>query len=103
MTEAVRAHDGTVGELLGDGILAVFGAPIAQENAPVQACRAAAEITDRLLALEDGLDREFGVRPRARIGIHTGPIVLSGDSQAIGDTVNLAARLQAEARPARPS
>jgi class 3 adenylate cyclase/tetratricopeptide (TPR) repeat protein len=99
MSEAVRAHDGTVSELLGDGILAVFGAPIAQENAPVQACKAAAEIADRLLALEDGLDREFGVRPKARIGIHTGPIVLSGDSQVIGDTVNLAARLQVEARP----
>lgn len=101
MTEAVRAHNGTVSELLGDGILAVFGAPIAQENAPIQACRAAAEITDRLLALEDGLDREFGVRPKARIGIHTGPIVLSDDSHVIGDTVNLAARLQAEARPGR--
>jgi class 3 adenylate cyclase/tetratricopeptide (TPR) repeat protein len=99
MTEAVFAHDATITNLLGDGIIAVFGAPIAQENAPIQACRAAAEITNRLLALEDGLDREFGVRPKARIGIHTGPIVLSDDSQVIGDTVNLAARLQAEARP----
>jgi class 3 adenylate cyclase len=99
MTEAVRAHDGMVSELLGDGILAIFGAPIAQESAPVEACKAAGEITERLLALEDGLDREFGVRPKARIGINTGPVVLSNDSQVIGDTVNLAARLQAEAQP----
>lgn len=53
MTEAVRAHDGMVSELLGDGILAIFGAPIAQESAPVEACKAAGEITERLLALED--------------------------------------------------
>ena len=41
MTEAVRAHEGIVQGLLGDGLLAVFGAPVAQENAPLEACRAA--------------------------------------------------------------
>ena len=99
MTEAVEAHEGKVQDLLGDGLLAVFGAPIAQENSPLEACKAAADIRTRMLKLEDDFERQFGVRPQFRIGIHTGPLVVSAEFKAVGDTVNLAARLQTEAKP----
>ena len=99
MTEAVEAREGKVQDLLGDGLLAVFGAPIAHEDSPLEACKAAADIRTRMLKLEDDFASEFGVRPKFRIGIHTGPVVVSAEFKAVGDTVNLAARLQTEAKP----
>jgi class 3 adenylate cyclase len=74
MSQAVHAHEGTVQELTGDGLMALFGVPIADESAPLEACKAALDIQSRMLALEDELERELGLRPKYRIGIHTGPL-----------------------------
>jgi tetratricopeptide (TPR) repeat protein len=106
MSETVHAHEGTVQELTGDGLMALFGVPIASENAPLEACKAACDIRSRMLGLEEDLERDFGLRPKFRIGVHTGPLVVGkiGDDlrvefTALGDTVNLASRLQSEAVP----
>ncbi len=108
MITAVTQEEGTVQELTGDGIFALFGAPIALEDAPLRACRAALEMQKRMRSLGDELHASHGIRPQARIGINTGPVVvgtvgtdLRMEFKAIGDTVNLASRLESIAEPGR--
>lgn len=106
MLNAVHQHEGTVQELTGDGILALFGAPIAQEDAPVRACHAALEIQKQMHDLSAEIEAECGEHPHVRIGIHTGPVVvgtlgsdLRMEFKAVGDTVNMASRLESMAAP----
>src|SRR5215472_12824200 len=106
MDEAVREQGGVVQSFTGDGIMAVFGAPVAFEDAPLRACRAALDILDRLKAAAPDLEAKHGVRPQLRIGLNTGAAVVgkvqqTADAQVtvLGDTVNFASRLQALAEP----
>lgn len=102
----IYRFEGIVNQLAGDGLMALFGAPIAHEDAPERAVRAALAIQSALGELSARLVEEGGVALHARVGIHTG-IVVAGtvgndfkmDYTAIGDTTNLAARLQALAEP----
>jgi Adenylate and Guanylate cyclase catalytic domain len=73
MGDCVREQGGAVQTFTGDGIMAVFGAPIAFEDAPLRACRAALAILQRLK--EDGPDLEakHGIRPQMRIGLNSAP------------------------------
>jgi class 3 adenylate cyclase len=106
MNQAIQAHNGTIKSFTGDGIMALFGVPVALEDAPLRACRAAIDIQQRITLEATEIERKYGVRPQLRIGINTGPMIVgemkSGESAsvtAIGDTVNLASRLQALAQP----
>jgi class 3 adenylate cyclase len=106
MTDAIHAQAGTVKSFTGDGVMAQFGVPTAQEDAPLRACRAALDIQQRIGSEAAAIEVTFGLRPQVRIGINTGPLIVgeikSGESSgvtAIGDTVNLAARLLALAEP----
>ena len=106
MAEAVREHGGVVQDFTGDGIMAVFGAPIAFEDGPLRASRAALSILQSLEAAGPDLKANHGVRPQMRIGINTGPAVVGrvddggdGAGAVLGDTVNFAARLQSIAEP----
>ncbi|MGH9008400.1 MAG: AAA family ATPase [Acidimicrobiia bacterium] len=106
MTDAVHHYDGHVASFTGDGIMAVFGAPVAQEESERRAVAAALRM-QRALAEQAELIRDrHGVDCRFRIGLNTGPVVvgkvsdaLTMESTAIGDTVNLAARVQGLAGP----
>ncbi|MFB3819437.1 MAG: tetratricopeptide repeat protein [Candidatus Methylomirabilales bacterium] len=106
MTAVVEGFDGLVEKFVGDAIMAVFGAPAAHENDPERAVRAAVAMHARLAALNAAWGRRLD-RPLAlHIGINTGPVVTgslgptAGAPYAVtGDTVNLAARLQAAAQP----
>ena len=100
-----QVHDfgGTVNEMTGDGIMALFGAPVALEEAPQRAIRASLSIHREMASLTDRLRKTKDDLPpiQMRIGIHTGPVVVGslGDDlrvefKAVGDTVVLAARLE---------
>jgi class 3 adenylate cyclase/ABC-type lipoprotein export system ATPase subunit len=98
--------EGIVNQLAGDGMMALFGAPLAHENAPERAIEAALAIRGALSTLNQRLAAERGLTLRARIGIHTGPVVVGTvgndfkmDYTAIGDTTNLASRLESLAEP----
>ncbi len=108
MTDAIHEEGGTVRSFTGDGIMALFGVPIALEDAPLRACRAALDIQQRISSAAAEIETKYGLRPLMRIGINTGPMIVgemrSGASTsvtAIGDTVNLASRLQSLAEPGR--
>ena len=76
MDEAVREQGGVVQGFTGDGIMAVFGAPVAFEDAPLRACRAALAILQRLKAAGPELAAKHGVQPQLRIGLNTGAAVV---------------------------
>jgi class 3 adenylate cyclase/tetratricopeptide (TPR) repeat protein len=103
----VHDYEGTVNELTGDGIMALFGAPIALEDAPQRAVRSALAIHREINKFSDQLKSEKRMPSiKMRIGIHTGPVVvgtLGNDLrvgfQAVGDTVNLASRMESLADP----
>jgi class 3 adenylate cyclase len=106
MDEAVREQGGVVQSFTGDGIMAVFGAPVAFEDAPLRACRAALSILQKVKTEGADLKAKHGVQPKLRIGLNTGAAVVgkvqSGAEAGVtvlGDTVNFAARLQALAAP----
>jgi class 3 adenylate cyclase len=103
MAAAVREQGGVVGNFMGDGIMAIFGAPAPLEDAPLRACKASLVIHERLAVAAADIERRHGVRPVLRIGVNTGPVVLgqieSGWESVSGDTVNFASRLQTLAEP----
>ncbi|UCF82085.1 MAG: AAA family ATPase [Desulfobacteraceae bacterium] len=99
----VHDYEGTVNEMTGDGIMALFGAPIALEYAPQRAVRSAHAIQREMVKFSDKLKGEKEAVPpvKMRIGIHTGPVVvgtlgndLRVEFKAVGDTVNLASRME---------
>ncbi len=106
MIEAVNRFEGTVTQFRGDGIMAIFGAPIAHEDSARRAVAAALAMRESLNAYADELRASALPSFVYRIGLNTGPVVvgsigndLTMDYTAVGDTVNLAARMEQSARP----
>ena len=103
----VHDYEGTVNEFTGDGIMALFGAPIALEDSPQRAIRSAYAIHREMARFSKQQMQEKAITPiRMRIGIHTGPVVvgtlgndLRVEFKAVGDTVNLASRMEDLAKP----
>jgi len=105
--EAIYRYEGTIAQLLGDGVLAFFGAPITHEDDPIRAVHAALDIQDAVADYERelvGMVDQF----QMRVGINTGTVVIGDigtdlhvEYLAIGDAVNLAARLQSAAEPGK--
>src|SRR3954470_18054126 len=103
MAEEIDRHGGTVEKFIGDAIVAVFGVPVAHEDDPERAVRTAIAMQARMPALNAELRATRGVELRMRIGINTGDVVtatgIDREGLVTGTPVNLAARLEALARP----
>ncbi len=106
MMDAVHRYEGTVNRVMGDGVMALFGAPIAHEDHAVRACYAALAIQRAMEAHADEARRTLGIEVSVRIGLHSGEVVvrtigndLSMDYDAIGPTVHLASRMEQLASP----
>lgn len=104
--KAIERHDGHVVQHLGDGLLVYFGYPQAHGDDPERAVRAGRDILRDLRTLNTRLEAEYGLRLAVRVGIHTGTVVVGEmgggekcETLALGDTPNIAARLQAVAAP----
>jgi class 3 adenylate cyclase len=102
LMDAVHEHDGLVNQTRGDGIMALFGAPIASEDHAVQACRAALAARNAIIEFNRLHQRSIGIR----IGLNSGQVIihsignnLAMNYDAVGKTVHLAARMEALASP----
>ena len=106
MMEAVHRYEGTVNQVMGDGIMALFGAPLAHEDHAVRACYAALRMQETVKRYADGARREHGVIVRIRVGLNSGEVVVRAigsdlhmDYTAVGQTTHLAARMEQLAEP----
>jgi len=106
MMAAIHRFEGTVNKVLGDGIMAIFGAPLAHEDHATRACFAALAMHADMRAITDEARRRFGVEVQLRLGMNSGDVIvrvihndLTMDYDAIGPTVHLAARMEQMAIP----
>lgn len=106
MMEAVHRYEGTVNQVMGDGIMALFGAPIAHEDHAVRACYAALRMQESVQRFAAGVRRSHGVSVQIRIGLNSGDVVVRAigsdlhmDYTAVGQTTHLAARMEQLANP----
>src|SRR5262249_14078725 len=106
MMDAVHRYEGTVNQVLGDGIMALFGAPVAHEDHAVRACYAALAMQAGMRRYAEEVHRSRGLEMQARVGLNSGEVVVRAigndlhmDYSAIGQTTHLAARMEQLATP----
>ena len=106
MMEAVHRYEGTVNQVMGDGIMALFGAPVAHEDHAMRACYAAVWMQEAIGRYAEELRRHQGFDAQIRVGINSGEVVVRSigsdlhmDYTAVGQTTHLAARMEQLARP----
>jgi class 3 adenylate cyclase/tetratricopeptide (TPR) repeat protein len=101
MMEAVHRYEGTVNQVMGDGIMALFGAPLAHEDHAVRACYAALRMHEAIRGYTEDVRRAHGAEVQIRVGINSGDVVVRSvgsdlrmDYTAVGQTTHLAARME---------
>src|SRR5262245_37405257 len=106
MMEAVHHYEGTVNQVMGDGIMALFGAPLTHEDHAQRACYAALRMQERVGQYGDEMQRVHGVPVQIRVGLNSGDVVVRAigsdlhmDYTAVGQTTHLAARMEQIAKP----
>ena len=106
MMEAVHRYEGTVNQVMGDGIMALFGAPLAHEDHAVRACYAALRLQDAIRRGAGEVRRTHGIEVQVRVGLNSGEVVVRSigsdlrmDYTAVGQTTHLAARMEQLAPP----
>ncbi|HEY9854388.1 MAG TPA: adenylate/guanylate cyclase domain-containing protein, partial [Stenomitos sp.] len=106
LTRPIYKYGGVVDKYIGDAIMAIFGAPVAHEDDPERALAAAWEMQEAARDFADNLEKKTGIRLKVRVGLNTGLVVAGAvggaqkrDYTVLGDTVNLASKMEASARP----
>ncbi|MBI3456775.1 MAG: AAA family ATPase [Candidatus Rokubacteria bacterium] len=106
MMEAVHRYEGTVNQVMGDGVMALFGAPLAHEDHAVRACYAALRMQEAVSRYGEEVRRAAGVPIHIRVGLNSGEVVVRSigsdlhmDYTAVGQTTHLAARMEQAALP----
>src|SRR5213594_569399 len=106
MMDAVHRYEGTVNQVLGDGIMALFGAPVAHEDHAVRACYAALAMQAAMRRYAEEVRQAHGLEIQARVGLNSGDVVVRAisddlhmDYSAVGQTTHLAARMEQLATP----
>jgi class 3 adenylate cyclase/tetratricopeptide (TPR) repeat protein len=106
MMEAVHRFEGTVNQVMGDGIMALFGAPVAHEDHAVRACYTALRMQESVRRYSDTVRRSHGIEVQIRVGLNSGEVVVRSigsdlrmDYTAVGQTTHLAARMEQLATP----
>src|SRR5512132_3115641 len=106
MMEGVHRYEGTVNQVMGDGIMALFGAPLAHEDHAVRACYAALRMLESIERYAEETRRTYGVTVQIRVGLNAGAVVVRAidsslhmDYTAVGQTTHLAARMEQMAKP----
>ena len=107
MMAAVHRYEGTVNQVMGDGIMALFGAPLAHEDHAARACDAALAMQEALQRYAEEVRRTQGLLVQMRVGLNSGEVVVRAigndlhmDYSAIGQTTHLAARMNTSPRRA---
>jgi class 3 adenylate cyclase/predicted ATPase len=106
MMEGVHRYEGTVNQVMGDGIMALFGAPIAHEDHAIRACYAALRMQESVKRYADEVFRALGIAIRVRVGMNSGEVLVRAidsdlhvDYSAVGQTTHVAARMEQIADP----
>ena len=106
LMDEIHNHQGTINQFTGDGVMALFGAPVAIENHAQNACQAALAIQSDMKKYSEELNKKYNFEFKMRIGLNTGPVIVGSigddlrmDYTAIGDTTNLAARMESMSEP----
>lgn len=106
LMDEIHKYEGTINQFTGDGIMALFGAPIAHEDHAQRACYAALAIQKDLAEYGEKIRKDYDQEFKMRIGLNSGSVVVGAigddlrmDYTAIGDTINLAARMEGLAQP----
>ena len=106
LMDEIHRFEGTINQFTGDGIMALFGAPMAHEDHAQRACHAALSIQKAIVEYGATVEKESSVEFKMRIGLNSGPVIVGSigddlrmDYTAVGDTTNLASRIENMARP----
>ncbi len=105
LMDEIHRYEGAINQFTGDGVMALFGAPVAHEDHAQRACHSALHIQKAIMEFGDKVSRDYGQNFKIRIGLNSGPVIVGAigddlrmDYTAVGDTTNLAARMEHLAR-----
>jgi class 3 adenylate cyclase len=106
LMDEIHKYEGTINQFTGDGVMALFGVPVAHEDHAQRACYAALSIQKAMGEYGDKIEKDTGVEFKMRIGFNSGPVIVGAigddlrmDYTAVGDTTNLGSRMESMARP----